>query len=518
MIRIYLFIVCAILANACSKELEVPDVQQPEPEPGSLTINRSSVAFHAQVNVADSFTVEFDGNWSIQVSPEASQWLQVTAPTTTGAAKVYMKALQLNTTASSRTATIIVSADNSTIDRDTILVTQQVYTFSPWQRLYGGTKGDYFDCIISTADTGFIAAGTTHSSDGDVAVNLHETGLWLVRLDVAGNIIWERTYDIPEFIGGSFIVAVSDGYLILGNIGVQWNNMLVGQSHVTKVDRDGNLLWAKPLAVSPGDDIVDIKAATGGGFICAGTGNVAGMNNNGILLRLDDEANVIWQQWYGGIYFDRLAGVAETTDGGFIATGNTDDPLAGTAPSAETVNTYVVRVDASGSLLWEKQYGRPKMDIGEDIITTHDGGYLISAWKVSDDYDSNQGSFDILLTKIDAAGSKEWQKVLASSSDEYPRALLQTASGDFILASDVGISDGDVNQVYGGGDAWVVKLSATGSILWQQTYGGAEWDGARSMVVSNGKLFVAGSSKSSNGEFATSHGDYDAWVVAAELP
>lgn len=518
MIRAISAIALLLLLNSCSKELHDVPGKKPAGEQELLSLNRSSLAFNGLVNVADSFTVEFNGAWSIQLDSEASKWLQLSQTSATGQTKIYVKALQLNTTSAPRSATILVSPDNNTIDPDTIIITQQVYTFAPWQRLYGGSNFDGFDCISMTADSGFIAVGSTNSSDGDVSVNPRASGLWAVKLDVAGNILWEKTYSIPQYLRGTRIVSANGGYAILGQVEVPHDGRTILMAHLTKVDEIGVVVWEKILPLNPGDDIIDIKPVSTGGFICAGTGNVPGMNNNAILMRLNDNGNVTWQKNYGGVNFDRVASVDETADGGFIAAGNTDSYVLGTQPTPETVDTYVVKVDGSGTLLWEQQCGGSKMDIGERVISTMDGGFLISSMSVSDASLNSRGDYDIVISRLNSAGTLMWQRSYGSSGPDGSSDIVEIDNGQFLLSGEVNSADGDVTHTGGFSDAWLVKISATGDILWQQSFGGTNYDHPRCLLVADGKLLIAGHSSSTTGLFSSNHGNTDAWVIATEIP
>jgi hypothetical protein len=70
-----------------------------------------------------------------------------------------------------------------------------------WQKCLGGTGDDELDCIIQTSDGGYIAVGSTNSSDGDVSGqhggfsgggNTPALDAWVVKLDVLGNIEWQK--------------------------------------------------------------------------------------------------------------------------------------------------------------------------------------------------------------------------------------------------------------------------------------------------------------------------------------
>src|SRR5437660_1097457 len=65
-----------------------------------------------------------------------------------------------------------------------------------WQKCLGGTGGDYAYSIKQIIGGGYIVAGGTVSTDGDVTGN-HAIGTsdyWIVKLDTGGAILWKKCF------------------------------------------------------------------------------------------------------------------------------------------------------------------------------------------------------------------------------------------------------------------------------------------------------------------------------------
>ena len=70
----------------------------------------------------------------------------------------------------------------------------------------------------------------------------------------------------------------------------------------------------------------------------------------------------------------------------------------------------------------------------------------------------NHGEYDFWIVNLDSSGSLRWQKSLGGSASDYAYSMCKTDDGGFIVAGSSGSNDGDVTGNHGGGDYWVTKL------------------------------------------------------------
>ena len=106
-----------------------------------------------------------------------------------------------------------------------------------------------------------------------------------------------------------------------------------------------------------------------------------------------------------------------------------------------------------------------------------------------------------------------WQKCLGGTGNDAANAVQQTADGGYIVAGSTASTDGDVTGSHGGYgdsafDVWVVKLNATGGLVWQKCLGGSDRDGANAVQqTADGGYIVAGITVSTDGDVTGNHGD-----------
>ncbi|HNS12870.1 MAG TPA: T9SS type A sorting domain-containing protein [Bacteroidia bacterium] len=85
-----------------------------------------------------------------------------------------------------------------------------------WHNCYGGTQGEFFKSARPTSDGGFVLIGSAMSNDSDLTNNYGSGDVWILKLDAAGDIDWQRSYGGSENDDGTSIVQTSDGGFIVG--------------------------------------------------------------------------------------------------------------------------------------------------------------------------------------------------------------------------------------------------------------------------------------------------------------
>jgi hypothetical protein len=233
------------------------------------------------------------------------------------------------------------------------------------------------------------------------------------------------------------------------------------------------------------------------------------------ITSLPAQPAIQWQKTFGGNYFDEARGVLQTKDGGFIVTGSTAS-VDGDVSNNHGGNDYwVLKLDENGTLLWQKTFGGSNNERPYDIYETNDGGYLLAGFTKSNDGDvtGNHGNADYWLVKLSASGTLEWQKTFGGSNDDYAYSVLQTEDLGIVIAGYTTSTDGDVTTNQGYSDCWIIKLTAEGNIAWQKTFGGSGGDSATNIKATpDGGYIISGETSSADGDITLNHGNIDFWV------
>jgi hypothetical protein len=316
------------------------------------------------------------------------------------------------------------------------------------------------------------------------------------------SIEWQRCLGGTDAEGVSFILETSDGgYILIGS--TSSNDGDVTGYH------EGYTEWGQPLG-----DLWVVK-----------------LNQNG---------DIEWQKCLGGSGFDGGSDIKQTADGGYIIIGSTDSTDGDVADihmdqdGSIRSDIWIIKLDADGTLLWQKCFGGTQVDAGTSIEMLDDGSFVFCGWTLSNDGDVSFhhglffGNTDIWVAKIDTLGNLEWEKSLGGSNNDVPADIKISNDGGFIVSGSTESNDGDVIGFHPDSiglflsDIWTVKLTEEGNIEWQLCLGGSGTDSPSSEMVTapDGSIFISGSTNSTDGDIEGIHLDFmgnlagmDVWVA-----
>jgi flagellar hook assembly protein FlgD len=233
-----------------------------------------------------------------------------------------------------------------------------------------------------------------------------------------------------------------------------------------------------------------------------------------------------WQKSIGGKSDEHLHSIQQTSDGGYIIGGDSNSGISGdkTEASKGSYDYWVVKLNATGTRIWQNTIGGSNSDQLYSIQQTKDGGYILGGNSTSgisgDKTEASQGYWDYWVVKLDSTGQIiEWQNTIGGDVSDNFRSIQQTEDGGYILGgnSTSEISGDKTEASQGYWDCWVVKLDSTGqTIEWQNTIGGDGSDNMFSIqTTADGGYVLGGNSESeiSGDKTMASQGYWDYWVV-----
>lgn len=406
-----------------------------------------------------------------------------------------------------------------------------------WQKCLGGSLNDKGLAIQPTLGGDYILSGFTKSQDGDVSTNNSVGGnsdTWVVKLTSNGILKWEKAYGgSASEIGYSIQVTADGGYIVAGQT-ASTDGDVTGfhgtsatyypDAWVQKLDSLGTLEWQKCLGGTWYDYGRVIQVASDGGYIMVGytqsaDGDVSGGhgNNDVWVVKLDVNGLIQWQKCLGGSGDDAGYDIQVTSDGGYILCGYTKSNNGDVTGNHGYNDAWIVKLDSIGTLQWQKTLGGTKLDFGNSIKPTSDGGYILIGRTTSNDGDisGNNGNVDVWVVKLDSIGIIQWQNSLGGTGSEEGCCIQNTPDGGYILTGHTNSNDIDVSGNHGNTDAWVVKMNSTGMVQWQKCLGGTGYFnlGLSIQVLQDGTYILIGYTESNDGDANGNHGEGDMWVV-----
>lgn len=335
-----------------------------------------------------------------------------------------------------------------------------------------------------------------------------------------------------------------------------------GDIFISKLDSNGNFVWAKQIGGSGSQDhiahTIALDAAgdivIGGAFVATvdfdpGSGVFNLSTNSGLydafICKLTSNGNFVWAVSLGDMGTEQLYGIAIDTNSNIYSTGyfygTVDfDPGAGTFPitSAGLSDIFVWKLDAAGNFIWAKSMGGGSVEYGSDIGLDAAGNiYTTGYFNLTVDFDpslatayqTSLGGKSVFVSKLDNTGGYVWAKTFtgATASERIGEAIYVDPQGNSYTAGHFeGFTDFDpsvgMDTVTSNGfeDIFVAKLDPNGNHAWSITIGGVSDDIAYGIsALSNGQIAFGGFYRYSadfdpgpGSYIQTSNGDRDIFI------
>jgi hypothetical protein len=267
--------------------------------------------------------------------------------------------------------------------------------------------------------------------------------------------------------------------------------------YLIKTDSLANVTWSKIYSGDVSDQAFAMQPTTDGGYILAGyTTSFGVLYNDACLLKIDANGDTLWEKNYGASGFEFANTVTQTSDGGYIFAGYSE----GNTIFNSQGSIYLVKVNSTGTVQWKKILG-PSGQItdGYSIKQTTDKGYILTGY--TNGYGEING--DAYLMKLDSTGNPVFVKTYGNKGSDWGYSVQQTTDGGFIIGGSYSL-DSTSRDI----DAYIIKTDANGDTLWTRTYGGTGFDYGQSITqTSDGGYALGGYTNS----FST--GDYDVFLL-----
>jgi hypothetical protein len=240
--------------------------------------------------------------------------------------------------------------------------------------------------------------------------------------------------------------------------------------HINHLDQNGELLTNFQLH-EPGFSLFvkECIPIDDQHFLMLGAKSPAYSNQMGIMLiKYDAGFAPVWSKtFYDGENYLWGSDIYPTPDGGFLIAGRTwlYHPDTGAFIDAQIL---VIRTDSSGEELWRRTYGSPNLwERVSGIASTDDGGFLLAG---RSQQPWSAGDFQAMILKINHLGHQQWERKIGLGNRlEVFSGIIRTMDGNYALVGQIAKRSTDGFSILYGRQ-WLVKVSPTGMVLWEQLY------------------------------------------------
>ena len=235
-----------------------------------------------------------------------------------------------------------------------------------------------------------------------------------------------------------------------------------------------------------------------------------------LLLKFSADGEQQWQKIYGGTDDDRGQDIIVTNDGGYAIIGSSKSSDNDVSANAGYNDFWLAKLNTTGTILWEKSLGYAGADSAFSVIQTQDQGYLLSG-VLDVSASGGEGNSrintqrhaggDYWVIKLDTGGNLQWSRYFGGTFTDTAYDAVETQNGNFIIVGSSDSEDIDINNNKGSYDFWVLKVSSSGTLIWEKSYGGSEIDEARAITgTQDGNFIIVGDSRSNDVDISSNNG------------
>ncbi len=311
------------------------------------------------------------------------------------------------------------------------------------------------------------------------------------------SIQWMKTFGGSNIDLGNDVKQTSGGGYIIAGYTRSYGTAAGRNAMIIKTDSYGNAIWIKGYGGDNDEEANGIIGTSDGGFVVAGYSNSGGAGlKDFYVLKVDSSGSEVWNTQFGGSNDEEAYSIELAHDGNFIVAGATSSFTNGGR------DVYVAKISTDGNIVWTRNYGGLSTDGAYDIKRTSDNGFIITGWTASFGADILGNA---LLLKIDSAGNQLWYKHFGGNDVDRGLSVEETSDGGFIIAGNT--------SSFGSGlyDVYLIKTDGNGNLQWSKTFGGSGRDyGTSIKQTPDGNYIIAGYTLSYGA------GNEDVWLIKTD--
>ena len=247
--------------------------------------------------------------------------------------------------------------------------------------------------IIKTSDNGIVMVGM-------VDIGEFWAQMYIMKTDEEYNVTWERNFGSPSRKDYAYdVIENENGYLLIGTYSGFYGMyptfpdfQEISDIGVIQLDFDGDTLWTYRYSGNDYDFGYSICQINDIIYVLGSTRSEGAGSFDILLLALDSEGNLLNSYTFGGDEFEYGYKIIADSDNNILIVGvsksNVDNPAL-----------YVLKIDTSGSVIFEKKVTGDNAVYGYDIMENKKGNYVITGT-----YTISETDRDVFLLRMNKDG------------------------------------------------------------------------------------------------------------------
>ena len=234
-----------------------------------------------------------------------------------------------------------------------------------WQVTVGTAEWDFLNALAIAPDGIYAAGESFNGPTGDAEA-------WVVKVDLAGGVVWQRTYAGSGAQRAEAITAALDGGCAIA--GARDGSNGRSDALMVRIDADGDQLWEALVATDSAEWATGIIADAGGGFVLCGTTRAFSPFTEMLLARVDGQGGSDWVSHIGQLADWEAHALCQRSNGGFAVAGYTK------AFGVGEKDMYLLLTNSMGAFDLGTTYGSMADDEALGVAAAPDGGYAVAGY------------------------------------------------------------------------------------------------------------------------------------------
>ena len=383
-----------------------------------------------------------------------------------------------------------------------------------WNTFLGGNSDDRgLGIAVDESGNVYVTGGSATVWGSPIRAFTSSYDAFVAKLDTSGTLLWNTFLGGSQYdVGNGIAVDGSGNVYVTGQSATAWGSPIraftsgYDDAFVAKLDTSGTLLWNTFLGGSRNDYGYGIAVDGSGNAYITGVSEAAwgspikeyGAEPDTFVAKLDTNGTLLWNTFLGGWGWD----VAVDGSGNAYVIGYSTDTWGSPirAYSADR-DAFVAKLDASGTLLWNTFLGGSAYDRGYGIAVDGSGNAYVTgeSWAtwglpIKEYTSSYSSAIDAFVAKLDTNGALLWNTFLGGWGDDDGRDIAVDGSGNaYVIGDSFGTWGSPIRVYTSDQDAFVAKLNASGTLLWNTFLGGSGADQGFGIAVDgSGSAYVMG--------------------------
>jgi len=252
--------------------------------------------------------------------------------------------------------------------------------------------------------------------------------------------------------------------------------------YLVKYDKSGNKKWDVTWGGDKDDCCFKMILDSSENIYIAGTTESFGSGRDDIcLVKYDNSGMQLWNHTWGGNGIDSCVAITLDSSENIYIAGGIFNTIKG------ITSMCLVKYDKSGNYKWNCTWGEKIFNRATGLVLDSSDNIYITGY--TQNYDSQ--SADVYLLKYNNSGNFQWNRTWGSTNTDFGKVVIIDSSDNIYIAGSTQ-SFGE-----GGYDIFLVKYNISGTMLWNHTWGGSQWDSCSEVALdSSNNIYIGGYTKS----------------------